>query len=40
MSATPRAEDRDYYDTLHDTIPSDVPDTVWESDGASVGAGE
>lgn len=28
------------YDTLHDSIPSDVPDTVWESDALSKGAGE
>lgn len=33
------AENRDYYDSLHDSIPSDVPSTVWESDAASKGAG-
>lgn len=33
------AEDRDFYDNLHDSIPSDVPSTVWESDAASRGAG-
>lgn len=31
---------RDFYDNLHDQIPSDVPDTVWESDALSKGAGE
>jgi hypothetical protein len=36
---TARAEDRDWYDGLRDLVPSDVPDTVWESDAASVGAG-
>jgi hypothetical protein len=34
------AEDRDYYDALYDSIPSDVPDTVWESDALSKGAGQ
>lgn len=35
-----RAEDVDFYDSLYDLIPSDVPDSVWESDGVSKGAGE
>lgn len=35
-----RAEGRDFYDMLQDSIPSDTPSTVWESDGASKGAGE
>lgn len=34
-----QAEDRDFYDTLRDSIPTDVPDTVWESDALSKGAG-
>jgi hypothetical protein len=38
--AQPVAEDREFYDSLRDTIPSDVPDSVWESDGLSKGAGE
>lgn len=33
-------EDREYYDSLYDMIPSDVPDSVWESDALSKGAGE
>jgi hypothetical protein len=37
---SPTAEDREFYDNLQDSIPSDVPATVWESDGASVGAGQ
>lgn len=36
----PKTEDRDFYDSLNDSIPSDTPDTVWESDGLSIGAGE
>lgn len=35
-----RPEDREFYDGLADSIPSDVPDTAWDSDGASRGAGE
>ncbi len=35
-----KSEDREFYDTLRDSIPSDVPDTVWESDSLSKGAGE
>ena len=34
----PVAEDRDFYDNLHDSIPSDVPATAWDSDSASKGA--
>lgn len=36
---TPQSEDRDFYDNLYDSIPSDVPDTVWESDALHVCAG-
>lgn len=39
MNTTPTAEDRDYYDSLYDSIPSDIPGTVWESDALSKGAG-
>lgn len=39
MTNTPTAEDRDFYDSLYDQIPTDVPDTAWESDGLSKGAG-
>lgn len=37
-NAHPVAEDVDFYDGLTDSIPSDIPATVWESDSASKGA--